>query len=140
MSSEPAPADSGWDGDPAWLDQDPMTAEEREAWLDRLCELDEPAEEEYEDLDPLSPGELAGIREAAADEMLAARAAMTRPAARPDQTRADLRAHRSQSSPSAASCSAASAKRLWQASISASAARRSAQASVWTDLPGSIAL
>jgi hypothetical protein len=54
-----------------------MTAAEREAWLDRLCELDEPAgEEEYEDFDPLTPGELAEIREAAADEMQAAGAAM----------------------------------------------------------------
>jgi hypothetical protein len=67
----------GWDDYPAWLDQDPMTAEEREAWLDHLCELDEPSEEEeFEDFEPLTPGELAEIREAAADEMLAAGAAM----------------------------------------------------------------
>ena len=39
-----------------------------------------------------------------------------------------------------AACSSDSAKRLRQASISASAARRSAHASAWTSLPGSIAL
>ena len=37
MPSVPAPADPGRDEDPAWLDRDPMTAAEREAWLDRLC-------------------------------------------------------------------------------------------------------
>ena len=78
MPPEPVPADPGWDGDPAWLDQNPMTAEEREAWLDRLCEQDEPpGEEEYADFDPLTPAEAAEIREAAADEMLAVRAATT---------------------------------------------------------------
>ena len=41
MPSVPAPADPGWDEDPAWLDRDPMTAAEREAWLDRLCEQDD---------------------------------------------------------------------------------------------------
>jgi hypothetical protein len=77
MPPEPDPAAPGWDDYPAWLDQDPMTAEEREAWLDHLCELDEPPEEEeFGDFDPLTPGELAEIREAAADEMLAAGAAM----------------------------------------------------------------
>ena len=29
------------DEDPAWLDRDPMTAAEREAWLDRLCAQDD---------------------------------------------------------------------------------------------------
>jgi Domain of unknown function (DUF222) len=76
MPPEPVPADPGWDGDPAWLDQDPMTAEEREAWLDRLCDQDEPPDEEdLAEFDPLTPAEAAEIREAAADEMLAIKAA-----------------------------------------------------------------
>jgi hypothetical protein len=55
MPAEPVPADPGWDDDLAWLDQDPMTAAEREAWLDRVCELDEPPEEEdEEDFEPLT--------------------------------------------------------------------------------------
>ena len=41
MPSVPVPADPGRDGDPAWLDRDPMTAAEREAWLDRLCAQDD---------------------------------------------------------------------------------------------------
>jgi Domain of unknown function (DUF222) len=89
MSSVPAPADPGWDEDPVWLDRDPMTAAEREAWLDRLCALDDdPSDQPEEYLDPEScappPGqdeltaeELAGIAEAAADELLAAEAATT---------------------------------------------------------------
>jgi hypothetical protein len=54
-----------------------MTAEELEASLDRLCELDEPPQEEYEDLDPFTAEELAEIQEAAADELLAVEAATT---------------------------------------------------------------
>jgi hypothetical protein len=55
-----------------------MTAAEREAYLDRVCEQDEPpGEEEFEDFDPLTPEELAEIRAAAADELLAVRAATT---------------------------------------------------------------
>ena len=89
MSSVPAPADPGWDGDPAWLDRDPMTAAEREAWLDRLCaQDDDPADapQEYRDpesstpppgQDELTAGELAGIAAAAGDEMLALDAAST---------------------------------------------------------------
>src|SRR5215831_4152413 len=89
MQSVPAPADPGWDEDLAWLDRDPMTAAEREAWLDRLCEQDDDPfdqPEEYWDpescapppgQDELTAGELAGIREAAADEMLALEAAST---------------------------------------------------------------
>jgi len=88
MSSEPVPADPGRDEDPAWLDRDPMTAEEREAWLDRLCAQDDPSDQPQEYWDPESgappPGqdeltaeELAGIGEAAADEMLALDAAST---------------------------------------------------------------
>src|SRR5881392_4067496 len=89
MSSVPAPADPGWDEDPAWLDRDPMTAAEREAWLDRLCaQDDDPSDAPQEDRDPEScappPGqdeltadELAGIAEAAGDEIFALDAAST---------------------------------------------------------------
>src|SRR5215475_7071930 len=89
MPSVPAPADPGRDGDPAWLDRDPMTAAEREAWLDRLCQLDDdPLDDPQEYWDPEScappPGqdelteqELAGTVEAAADEMLGLDAAST---------------------------------------------------------------
>jgi hypothetical protein len=66
-----------------------MTADEREAWLDRLCQADDdPCDGPQEYWDPEScappPGqdeltaeELAGIAEAAADEMLALDAAST---------------------------------------------------------------
>jgi hypothetical protein len=78
MPPSPAPADPGWDDDLAWLDRDPMTAAEREEWLGRVCEQDEPPEpEEFEDVAPLTAGELAEIREAAADELLAVEAATT---------------------------------------------------------------
>ena len=89
MSSVPAPADPGRGEDPAWPDRDPMTAAEREAWLDRLCEQDDDpfdAPEEYRDpescapppgQDELTGEELAGIAGAAADEMLALDAAST---------------------------------------------------------------
>ena len=89
MPPSPVPADPGWDEDPAWLDRDPMTAAEREAWLDRLCQLDDDpcdAPQEYRDpqscapppgQDELTAEELAGIAEAAADEMLALDAAST---------------------------------------------------------------
>src|SRR4029077_19386098 len=79
MPPSPAPADPGWDEDLAWLDRDPMTAAEFEASLDRLCERDEgPGEDEDEDYCPaLTAEDLAGIREAAADELLAAGAATT---------------------------------------------------------------
>jgi hypothetical protein len=59
---------------------DPMSAEEREEWLDRLCQSgDPPGDEDDEDRDfePLTAEELAEIRAAAADEALAAEAAMT---------------------------------------------------------------
>ena len=56
----------------AWLDRDP----ERECWLDRAREHDEPPEpEEYEDYAPLTPDELAEIEDAAADDLLAVAAA-----------------------------------------------------------------
>jgi hypothetical protein len=78
MPPEPVPADPGWDDDLTWLDRDPMTAAEREAWLDRVAEADDPPEpEEYEDFDPLTPGELAEVRRAAADDLLAVKAATT---------------------------------------------------------------
>src|SRR6266436_292645 len=78
MAAMPDPADPGWDDDLAWLDRDPVTPAEREASLDRLCELDEPdLEEEYWDHDELTAEELAGIREAAADEVLAVEVAST---------------------------------------------------------------
>ena len=76
MPSVPAPADPGRDEDPAWLGRDPMTAEEREAWLDRLCEQDDDpfdAPQEYWDpescapppgQDELTAEELAGMGEA----------------------------------------------------------------------------
>jgi len=87
MPSVPAPADPGWDDDPARLDRDPMSPEDREAWLDWLCAHDgDPFDQPEEYWDPESgappPGqdeltvdELAGIREAGADELLAVTAA-----------------------------------------------------------------
>jgi len=78
MPAEPVPADPGRDDDLAWLDRDPMTAGEREAWLDWACEHDEPpGEEEDQEYVPLTAEELAEIREAAADELLAVEAAST---------------------------------------------------------------
>ena len=89
MPSVPAPADPGRDEDPAWLDRDPVTAAEREAWLDRLCaQDDDPFDDPQEYWDPescapppgqdeLTAGELAGVAEAAADEMLGLDAAST---------------------------------------------------------------
>ena len=72
MPASPAPADPGWDDDLAWLDRDP----ERDCWLDRAREHDEPPEpDEYEDHAPLTPDELAEIEDAAADELLAVEAA-----------------------------------------------------------------
>ncbi len=88
MSLPPVPADPGWDEDLAWLDRDPVTAAEFEASLDRLCERDEgPGEDEDENyLAPLTAEELAEIREAAADELLAAKAASTGRGSRPTRT------------------------------------------------------
>ena len=80
MPASPAPADPGRDDDLAWLDRDPMTAQEREAFLDRLCEQDEgyrEDEDEDGDFEPFTAEELAEIREAAADELLAVEAATT---------------------------------------------------------------
>src|SRR5258707_7441730 len=82
MPASPAPADPGRDDDLAWLDRDPMTAAEREASLDRVCEQDEghlegEDEDEDGDFEPFTPEELAEIGEAAADELLAVEAATT---------------------------------------------------------------
>src|SRR5215472_11226077 len=89
MPSVPAPADPGWDEDPARLDRDPVSPEDREAWLDRLCEQDDdPFDDPQEYWDPeacapppgqdeLTAAELAEIGEAAADELLALDAAST---------------------------------------------------------------
>jgi hypothetical protein len=73
MPPEPVPADPGWDEDLAWLDRDP----ERESWLDRAREHDDPPgeDEEYDEYAPLSAEELAEIEEAAGDELLAVKAA-----------------------------------------------------------------
>jgi len=75
MPPEPVPADPGPDHEPAWPARDPMTAEEREAWLDHPAASGDPPKEEDEqdwDAEPLTAAELAEIGEAAADEMLAA--------------------------------------------------------------------
>src|SRR6201982_3317087 len=93
MPSEPAPADPGWDEDAPWLARDPMTAADREAWLDRLCaQDDDPFDQPQEYWDPEScappPGqdeltgeELTGIAEGAADETPPLDAARTGPRA-----------------------------------------------------------
>src|SRR6201995_4043744 len=79
MPASQASADPGWDDDLAWLDRDPMTAAERQASLDRLCEQDEGyrEEDEYGDVEPFTQEELAEIHEAAFDELLAVEAATT---------------------------------------------------------------
>ena len=78
MPPSTVPADPGWDEDLTWLDRDPMTAAERAASLDRLCELDEGyREEDSGDFAPLTAEELAEISQAAADELLAVKAATT---------------------------------------------------------------
>src|SRR5215469_5101311 len=78
MPPDPVPAEPEWDDDPAWSRPDPMTAEEREAWLDRLAEADEPPEEEdWEDFEPLTADELAEVEKAAGDELLAVEASTT---------------------------------------------------------------
>jgi hypothetical protein len=62
MPAEPVPADPGWDEDLAWLDRDP----ERETWLDRAREHDDPpGPEQYEDYAPLTAEELADPRQPA---------------------------------------------------------------------------
>src|SRR6478736_10091116 len=72
MPASPASADPGWDEDLAWLDRDP----ERECWLDRAREHDDPPEpEESGGFPGLTPDEVAEIEDAAADELLAVEAA-----------------------------------------------------------------
>jgi hypothetical protein len=69
MAAASAQEPSEWDDDPAWSRPDPMTAEEREAWLDHLAGADEPPgpeEEDWADFGPLTAAELAGAREGAA--------------------------------------------------------------------------
>ena len=87
MPAEPVPADPGREDDLAWLDRDPMTAAEREEWLDRICDQDDPPEEEeYEDSAPLTVEELAEVRQAAADDLLAvigSRSSQARSSSRP---------------------------------------------------------
>src|SRR5215510_15901728 len=78
MPPEPVPADPGRDDGPAWPDRDPMSAADREAWLDHLAASDDlPEPEEDEECEPLTAEELAGVRAAAADEALAIKAATT---------------------------------------------------------------
>src|SRR6266480_2569351 len=78
MTASSAQEPSEWDEDPAWSRPDPMTAAEREAWLDRLCDADEPSDEEdREDFAPLTADELAEVETAAGDELLAVEAATT---------------------------------------------------------------
>jgi hypothetical protein len=78
MAALSAQEPSEWDEDPAWTRPDPMTAAELEAGLDRVCEHDEPpGPDEFEDVEPFTAEELAEIREAAADELLAVEAATT---------------------------------------------------------------
>jgi len=65
MATPAAQDPPGRDDDLAWLDRDPVTAEERAAWLDRVAEADEPPdldEEDPEDQEPLTADELAEIR------------------------------------------------------------------------------
>ena len=93
-----------------------MTAAEREAWLDRLCAQDDDpfdAPQEYwdpescappPDQDELTGQELAGVRAAAADEMLGLDAASTGrrgpgQAGRPGSSRASRPAGRPGSAP-----------------------------------------
>jgi hypothetical protein len=95
MPRRPVPADRGPEDSrpgaqpgPGWepvvTRPDPESEQEREAWLDHVAGLDEPFDpEEWYDPegppppgeDELTPEEIAGIRQASADEMLALKAA-----------------------------------------------------------------
>ena len=78
MTASSVQEPSEWDEDPAWSRPDPMTAAEREAWLDRLCDAGESSDEEdWEDFAPLTADELAEVEKAAGDELLAVEAATT---------------------------------------------------------------
>jgi len=75
MAGPSVPADPGWDEDPAWPDRDPMTAAEREAWLDRLCQADDdPAGGPQEYWDPESCAPPPGEDELTAEELAGIRA------------------------------------------------------------------
>ena len=78
MPAEPVPADPGRDDDLAWLDRDPATAQEREAWLDPVLRARRTtrAEEECKDFAPLTAEELAEV-EGRRDDLLAVEAATT---------------------------------------------------------------
>src|SRR5438094_328786 len=78
MTASSVQEPSEWDEDPAWSRPDPMTAAEREAWLDRLCDAGESSDEEdWEDFASLTADELAEVEKAAGDELLAVEAATT---------------------------------------------------------------
>ncbi len=79
MPPSPVPADPGWDEDLAWLDRDPMTAaESRLAGPGCASTTSLPAKRRSEeDFEPFTAEELAEIDEAAADELLAVKAAST---------------------------------------------------------------
>jgi Domain of unknown function (DUF222) len=70
MLSVPVPENPGWDEDPAWLDHLCEPDDTQEYWDPESC-APPPGQDE------LTAEELAGIREAAADEMLALEAAST---------------------------------------------------------------
>ena len=79
MPPEPVPAEPGWDEDPAWTRPDPMTAAELRGIPGPAVRAGRglPGEDEDEDFEPFTAEELAEIREAAADELLAVKAATT---------------------------------------------------------------
>ena len=83
MTSSSAQEPSEWDEDPAWSRPDPMTAEEREAWLDHLAEADEPPDVEEdvdpEDFAPLTAEEFAEVREGGRGRCLRSGPAATGP-------------------------------------------------------------
>ena len=68
MAASSAQEPSEWDEDPAWSRPDPMTAEEREAWLDRtwprLMNRPTSRRKRTGGLRPLTAEELAEVREA----------------------------------------------------------------------------
>src|ERR1700750_516488 len=70
MAAVSAQEPSEWDEDPAWSRPDPMTAEEREAWLDHLAEARVPPDLEED------PQVWEGLEaeKAAGDELLAVEA------------------------------------------------------------------
>ena len=76
MPPAPVPADPGWDDDLAWLDRDPMTAGAQLAGPGLRARRAARAGR-VRGLAPLTAEELAEIRQAAADELLAVEAATT---------------------------------------------------------------